>query len=191
MNPKSFHVCKSLISMVTWANRLMFYTTYMHQHINLLLNKAANLCLYDQTCYWWMLATQPVVTHEKHPEIQRHLRCTLEWWIQPAGQSEAQVPQSGPSKSQLRSCRNKADHRLWLPPMLQLIPLNLCLKLFHWTLCCTQHVGDIFTFLHGVCRPVYQSKIFLIKIMTDPCHVVSRYGNHRPCHSDHCVHEEH
>lgn len=48
--PKSFQVCKLLnIFMVKWPNRLMFYIRYVHHNMTLLLNKAANLCLYDQT----------------------------------------------------------------------------------------------------------------------------------------------
>lgn len=37
----------------------------MHENIDRLSNKAANLYLYDQTHYHWMLATQTVVIHEK------------------------------------------------------------------------------------------------------------------------------
>lgn len=101
----------------------------MAKHV-LFLDAANTIC-----CHTW-----------ETPAIQRDLRSTLEWWVQqPAGHSEAQVPQSGPSKS----------------PVLRLIPLNLHFKLFHWTLLCTQHIGDVFTFLHKVCRPVY---LFVFKI---------------------------
>lgn len=146
--------------MVTWANRLMFYTTYMHQNMNLLLNKAANLCLYDQTCAivgCWQHNLLPHLRNSRDSEgSEEHP------WVMgtaPAGHPEAQVPQSGPSK----------------PPVLQLILLKLHFKLFHWTLLHTQHIEDIFTFLHEVCRPVhlFMFKIFLIKIVTYLCHVVS------------------
>ena len=97
------------------------------------------MSLWPNICYRWMLATQSVVIHEKHEEIQRDLRSTVEWWIrQPAVHTEVQVPQSALSKSCFWSCRNRAHHRQRLPLMPLTITLNLHLKLFHWTLCCAQ-----------------------------------------------------
>lgn len=101
MNPKSFHVCKLLISMTTWANRLMLYTMYMHQNINLLLNKAANLGLYDQTrttagCWQHDLLSHMRNTRDSE-RSEQHLWVmgTTTCWA-----FRAQAPQSGPSKSQ-------------------------------------------------------------------------------------------
>lgn len=86
-----------------------------------------------------MLATDSVVIHEKHQEIQRDLRSTVEWRMQqPAVHAEVWVPPSALSKSRFWSCRNTAHHRQRLPLIPLIITLNLHLKLFRWTLCCTQ-----------------------------------------------------
>lgn len=147
------------------------------------------ICIRTLIYYWtkqqiWVFMTKHVLLLDDGNAICSHMRNTRDSkrseqhpWVMGTATCwafRAQVPQSGPSKS----------------PVLQLIPLSLHLKLFHWTLCCTQHMEDIFTFLHEVCRAWLSVQDFPNKIMTYPCHVVSRCGNHRPCHSNPCVNEE-
>lgn len=174
MNPKSFHVCKLLISMATWDNRLMFYTMYMHQNINLLLNKGANLGLYDQTCAtvgWWQ---RDLFTHEKHQRFR-------EIWAAPLsdGYSNLLGIQSTSSPKWPLQVSSATAH----PPQFafKTLPLNTLLHTAH---------GGYFHFSTWSLQGWLSVQDFPNKIMTYPCHVVSRCGNHRPCHSNPCVNEE-
>lgn len=134
--PKSFHVCKLLnIFMVTWPNRLMFYIRYIPHNMTLLLNKAANLCLYDQTDATIGCLQYNLLSYVRNTKRFRAI-CAARWAMEtttccgPGGLSSPRRC----FQVLLLSGRSAVHHRQWQPPMPTITP-SCHFKLFLGTLC--------------------------------------------------------
>lgn len=199
--------------MVTWAHRLMFYVRYMHQNINLLLNKTANLCLYDQTyvpigCWQHNLLPSMRNTRESHVAQQsggdNNLLCTQRIeFPKVLSQSFASVA-AGTQHITGNSCLQ--CH--WKPPSISLeisstehfslrtiysYGNSFCrLTVSHIQKSVPvgeEHLSRCFTLsIHLLSyirtfRSAYHCMASLTETMTCPCCMVSCYRKHRLCHS--------
>lgn len=110
----------------------MFYRRYTHQNINLLLNEAANLCLYDQT-----YAVIGCWQHNLLSDTRNTKRFREIWEAQQSDGHNLSCTQSSEllrALSPSLAFEAAGAQRITGNGCLLLITLNLHVQLFHWTL---------------------------------------------------------